>query len=278
MSLYEQLLEKLDGREYGHYFSAFCPFDEHKTPALLVFDDGLAKCLSCNKVWSHETLAKKIGTSVQVTQSQPSGRILPRWYAWEEKYGDLNGIAQYAHETLKRYPKKWFKERQIEKYVEVGNLGFLDGWATFPVRNESGELLDIVVRAIKGKGDTRYVVSPVLSDSSRPLYVPNWKRVIEARTVYVVFGMIDAIALELMGLPCVTGITGKAVPVDKLQELNKRFIILPDKGEEEDAHKLANAYGMGARVKTLMFPPDTKDPDDIRIKYGNDVLLQMIGI
>lgn len=276
MSIYEDLMDKLDGREYGHYFACLCVFHDDSSPSMFVYEDGTFRCAACRKSGTHAFLAKKLSMQASVTRSQPS-RILPQWRKWEDQYGDLEGIARAAHESLKRDPKKWFKERKLDECIKAGTLGFLDGWATFPVRNRVEELVDIVVRAIRGKGDTRYVVSPISSDSSRPLYVPNWKRVLEARTVYVVFGMIDAWALESLGLPVVTGITGKAVPVDRLRELNKRFIFLPDRGEENDAHKIANAFGMGARVKSLIFPDDTKDPDEIRRKFGNTYLLNLIG-
>lgn len=276
MSLYEDLMDKLNGQEYGHYFSAWCIFDTHKSPALLVYNDGRFWCLSCRKSGSHEFLAKKLSMSVPLTQSQPS-RILPQWKKWERQYGNLEGIARGAHESLKRSPKKWFKERKLDEYINSGWFGYLDGWCTFPVFSLDKELLDIVVRAIKGKGDTRYVVHPGDVSGSRPLYIPNPERVKEARTVYVPFGMIDAWALESIGLPAVTGITGKSIPLDRLQELNKRYILLPDRGEEDDAHKIANQFGMGARVKSLRFPEDTKDPDEIRRKFGSNHLLNLIG-
>lgn len=278
MSLYDDLMEKLDGREYGHYFSALCAFHDDSNPSMFVYQDGYFRCAACGKHGSHAYLAKRLSMQVPLTRSQPS-RVLPQWRRWEEKYGDLEGIARFAHESLKRSPKNWIKERKIENFVESGRLGFLDGWITFPLVDDGLRVIDIVVRAIKGKGDTRYVVHPVSGDvSSRPLYIPNWQRVKEARTVYVVFGIIDAISLELLGLPVVTGITGQSVPVDRLRELNKRLIFLPDLGEEESAHKIANAYGMGARVRKLLYPEKTKDCDEVRRLYGNDFLMNMIGV
>lgn len=277
MSLYEDLMDKLDGREYGHYFACLCVFHDDSSPSMFVYQDGTFRCAACRKSGSHAFLAKKLSMQVSMTRSQPS-RILPQWRKWETQYGDLEGIARAAHESLKRDPKKWFKERKLDEHIKVGRFGYLDGWCTFPVVDSELQLVDIVVRAIKGKGDTRYVVHPVDAPiPSRPLYVPNWTQVKNARTVYVVFGMIDAWALESLGLPVVTGITGKAVPVDRLRELNKRFIFLPDRGEENDAHKIANAFGMGARVKSLRYPDELKDPDEIRRKFGNTYLLNLIG-
>lgn len=276
MSLYETLLDKLSGKEYYDYFAAMCPWDTHKTPALLVYPDG-CWCLSCHHGWTLEQLAKKVGTGpTSLTQSHKS-QVLPRWRDWEKAYGNLEGIAEHAHKNLLRYPKKYFKERQLHEYIHQGHFGYLDGWAVFPVYDSQHILVDIVVRAVAHKGDSRYVIHPIASGDSRCLYSPNWERVISSRVCYVVFGLIDTWAFESISLPVVTGITGKAVPVDRLRELHKRLIIVPDLDEEEDAHKIANEFGMGARVKILRYEEDTKDPDEIRIKYGNEHLLNLIG-
>lgn len=279
-SLYESLLEKMDGIEYSGYFATCCIFHGDEHPSLFVYEDGTFRCAACHKHGSLEYLARKLGhVSIPLTRSQ-SSNILPRWKSWERKWGDLNGIATYAHENLLRYPQfqSYFKRRQINEYIEKGCLGFIDGWAVFPVFDSGHTIVDCVVRAIKGKRDSRYVVCSLSANSTnRQLYVPNWGRVKEAKVVYIPFGIVDCIGLELLGLPTATGITGKAVPIDRLRELHKKIIIVPDRDEEEDAHRIANQFGMGAKVKTLRFPDDCKDPDDIKIKYGNEYLLSLIG-
>lgn len=227
MSLYETLLEKLDGVEYSGYFAACCIFHGDEHPSMFVYEDGTFRCAACGKHGSLEYLAKKLGTvNIPVTRSQ-SSRVLPRWRGWERKWNDLTGIAQHAHENLLRYPQfqGYFKRRKIHEFIEDGFFGYIDGWAVFPVFGSEHQILDCVVRAISGKGDSRYVIHPIVGDSgNRQLYVPNWKRVQEARVIYVVFGIIDAWAFEGLKLPCVTGITGKAVPVDRLRALHRKII------------------------------------------------------
>jgi hypothetical protein len=275
--LYDSLLERLEGRQYSNYFSAFCPWDKHATPALLVFEDGLAKCLSCNKIWSHKQLDRKIGSHFIPQRNDTVSRVLPQWRKWEERYGDLEGIADAAHKSLKRFPQfqTYFKKRKIYEYVDEGTLGCLDNWVTFPVRDGKHRLVDIVVRSIHNTRNVRYVIHPHV-DNIRPLYVPSWKRVAESETVYIVYGIIDAISLHLAGLPVVTGVTGKSLSPDLLKPLHKRFIILPDDGEEAEAHRLANELGWRCRVKQVDFPEQCKDVDDIRRIYGNERLLGAI--
>ena len=282
VNLYDSLLERLEGHPYSHYFSTWCINDEHQSPALLVFDDGLAKCLSCNKVWTHAQLDKKIGSHFLPRRNDTVSRILPQWKKWEEQYGDLEGITYYANKTLKRFKQfqTYFKERKIFDFVDDGRLGYLDGWFVFPVYDANLSIIDLVVRSTKKHSDIRYVIHP-RSDGSRPLYVPCWKKVLEAEVVYCVYGLIDAISLHLAGLPSVTGVTGKSLSPELLRPLNKRFMIVPDAGEEVEAHKLANQLGWRAKVKQVNYSKfereEIKDPDSIRRVFGNQVLLQSIS-
>lgn len=278
--LYNSLLERLEGRPYGHYFAAWCVWDKHSTPAMLVFNDGMVKCLSCNKIWSHEQLNKKIGGHfVPQKNNSVSFRLLPKWRKWEEKYESLEGIVEYAHNSLKKHKQfqTYFKERKIYEFMESGSLGYLDGWAVFPVYVRTGEIVDLVARSISNHSDIRYVVHPSNGNHEfHPLYVPSWERLDKSDTVYVVYGLIDAISLHLAGLPVVTGVTGKSLSPELLKPLGKRLIIVPDDGEEKEAHLLANKLGWRAKVKKMTWPDKCKDTDDIRRLYGNEALLSAL--
>lgn len=277
-NLFDSLLEKMEGRKYQDYFSAFCPFDTHKAPALLVYKDGFI-CLSCHKTGTLQYLSKKIGSHYIPSQRIDTvSRMLPRWRTWEQKYGDLNGISHQAHKTLKALPhyQTYLKKRKIYDFADEGHIGYLDGWITFPVFSPKHEILDIVVRSVSRNNDTHYVVHPGM-DNMRPLYVPSWESVNKADLIYVVYGIIDAISLHLAGLPVVTGVTGKSLHPDLLKPLRKNFIVVPDDGEEAEAHRLANQLGWRARVKEIDFPDGTKDTDDIRRIFGDTKLLQLLG-
>lgn len=283
-SLYDSLLEKMNGRQYSNYFSAYCPYEEHKSPALLVYDDGLFVCLSCRRKGTHQQLERKIGKHFIPPQRVDTvSRVLPQWRRWEEKYGDLEGIVDVAHKFLTRFSQaqKYFKERKIYEYADEGVLGYLDGWITFPVFSHDHKIIDIVVRSTHRDSTVRYVVHPSNGDSVRPLYAPSWQRVNSSSVVYVVYGIIDSISLHLAGLPSVTGVTGKSLPAEILRPLNKKFIIVPDEEEEREAHRLANELGMRARVKRIDYQQfdneKIKDPDSIRRYFGNQTLLQALA-
>jgi hypothetical protein len=278
-NLYESLMERMEGRPYNNYFACFCPWDKHESPAMLVFEDGMVKCLSCNKIWSHAQLDKKIGSHFIPQLNYTVSRILPRWKKWENEYGSLEGIADAAHRSLKRHPafQTYFRKRKIYEYADKGNLGYLDGYCTFPILDNRGRIVNLLVRSSSNKKNSnRYVIHPN-GDNGSCLYCPDWNQVNQAQTVYVTYGIIDAISLHLAGLPSVTGITGKSLSADLLRPLGKRFVIIPDKGEEQEARLLANKLGWRCTVKQLKFPENCKDADDVRRNFGNEYLLNAIG-
>jgi len=275
MSLYESLLERMNGQEYSNYFTSTCPFHSDTHPSFFVYEDGTFRCASCRKHGTLSYLDKCLGSRFMPSRNNTVSNVSPSWRKWGDT---LDEIADKAHTMLKRYPQfqGYYKKRKVDEYMEKGTLGYLDGWAIIPVYDSKRTIVDVVARAIKGKKDTRYTLRPS-EVAVRPIFCPNWVRVQEAEQIYVVYGMFDAISLELCGLPVVTGITGKSLNADQLKPLHKRFIILPDYHEEEDAHKLANSLGWRGRVKKLDYPDDVKDPDGVRVKYGNEYLLDMIG-
>lgn len=279
MSLYDRLQEKLEGRQYNGYFACLCPFHDDHSPSFFVYEDGGWFCKSnfCHaRGKSLEALNRRLGgNSIKARKSAP--QVLPQWRSWEQKYGDLEGIAKHAHESCKRYPQWmfYFKERQIEQFFELGYFGYIDGWATFPVFDAQHKIQNIVVRHARRK-DVRYAIRHI-EDSAPLLYSPNWERIQESDTVFVPFGLIDSWSFEAIGLASVTGITGKSLSADLLRTLGKRIVLVPDEWEEREAHKLANSLGWRARVKQIAYPEGAKDPDELRRHLGNEYLLQMVG-
>lgn len=279
MSLYDQLQEKLEGRPYNGYFACLCQFHLDSHPSMFVYEDtGTYSCKSCGAHGTLERLNRHLGgISVKVATGKP--QVLPQWRSWEQKYGDLEGIAKHAHESCKRYPQWhfYFKERQIDQFFELGYFGYIDGWATFPVFDAQHKIQNIVVRHTKRK-DVRYAIKH-LEDSQPLLYSPNWKRVEMKDTVFVPFGLIDSWAFEAVGLASCTGITGKSLSADLLRTLGsgKQIVLVPDAGEEREARMLANKLGWRASVKQLKYVEDEKDPDQVRKVHGNAYLLQALG-
>lgn len=279
---YESLQEELDGvRLYDGYFMALCPFHEDSKPSFMVHEDGYY-CKSCRKSGSLEYLRKYLGHKViEIRPREKVVPVLPQWRKWIEKYETVEGIARAAHGLLTRNSMldSFFVRRQINQFINTGMFGWLDWWNLFPVFDMAGNVIDIVVRGEKSKGDTKYVLLKKQEEHTPPpLYVPDWGRVLDAKVVYVVYGIIDSWALFSLGLPVVTGTTGQSLSAKLLAPLNKKWIIVPDRKEEESAWKLKIALGFSATVKELDWPYPCKDPDEIRTKKGSAYLYQLLGV
>lgn len=270
---------------HGDYISCICPFphDGHKEshPSMMVYEDGFV-CMGCGKKGKLEYLLKQVDKSgnflPSFTPTKPN--ILPKWSSWGKRFGDVEDIAATAHRNIMRLEghKSFFKKRKIDQFIDAGYFGFLDGWALFPVMDKDGKVIDIVVRAAGGgKGGTKYVVKPSKDRETPNIYVPNWNRVLNSDTVYIVYGLIDGWSLEDIQLPCITGTTGKSLSPVQLKPLDKKWIILPDKYEEDAAYHLANQLGWKAEVHRIKYPSECKDPDDIRMKLGQAILRSYIG-
>lgn len=277
MSLYDQLQEKLEGRPYNGYFACLCQFHDDHSPSMFVYEDtGTYSCKSCG---AHGTLVKLDrhlgGRSVKIATSKP--QVLPQWRKWEEQYGDLEGIATHAHLSCKRYPQWmfYFKERKIDQFYEQGRFGFIDNWCFFPVIDENKKVISAVMRYTGKHKDTRYVTRQSI-DGKQYLYIPNRSRVSSSDYVVVCYGIVDAWSFEDIGIPVITGCTGKFSSPELLRELHKKIYIIPDRGEEKDAHLLANSLGWRGRVINLPYPDGCKDSDDVRIQYGKDFLKSMV--
>lgn len=280
--LQHSLFDKLEGSRWSsdeRYFSAYCPFEDHRKPAILVFADGYT-CLSCNSSGGLKYLQNFISRgTINFTHKSSLKPVLPRWRKWQERFGDIPDIAYAAHRMADEYDmRSYFKKRKIDQFFECGMFGKLDGWITLPVFDKNKEIVDLVVRAGPGKGEesAKYVISPHPKGGIRPLYCPNWERIFTADYIYVPFGMFDAWAFEDLQLGCLTGITGKSINPDSFFGINKEIRIVPDFGEDDAAAKLANSLGWRGKIVHIKYPDDCKDPDEIRRFHGKDVLRELL--
>lgn len=271
MNLQTTLADKLNGRRIGNYYACWCPFDSHRKPALLLYKDYFI-CKSCDEQGPLDKLsaflAKKTWMVPRKAAKSSYSTVLPRWKKWIAKYDDLDGIADIAHRMLTPQKAGYLKKRKMDRFIEQGYFGILDGWLVLPVFNQDREIIDIVVRAICQKTDAKYVITPS-KDGHRPLYVPNWERVIKADTVYVPFGIFDAWAFEAIELAAVTGITGKTINPAAFEALkNKRKVIVPDYNEWTAAYKLQQSLGSLTEVLRLPYEYGIKDCDDFRLRLS----------
>ena len=285
MSIYNDILEILpEYSSYDGYVATWCPFDEHKSMALFIYEDGDKLdgegryfCVSCNKGGTHKYLWKFLtGNTVAVIPgAKKSRKFLPAWKRWEERYGSIEALVQKAHDNVTIHPAThaWYIiKRDLMPVYEKCMLGYMDEWLILPILDPQGKVLDVIARDSKGR--SKYVIHS--NDEDTPLlYVPNWARVMASKTIYIVYGLIDALALEMCQLPVITGSTGKSLSNKRLIQLNKRYVIIPDRGEDEAARKLAKSLGNFTHIIRLPWSElgdEVKDPDSLRMKYGLEYL------
>jgi hypothetical protein len=289
MSVYQDILEILpEYSSYSNYVATWCPFDDHASPALMIYQDedkpdgeGRYYCLSCSKGGTHAYLWKKLtgNTVASIPGAKKQQKFLPHWRRWEERYGSIEALVQKAHDNVINHPAThaWYlKKRDLMPLYEQCKLGYIDEWLIFPILDPQGKVLDVIARDSKGR--SKYVIHS--NDEDTPLlYVPNWDRVMQSKTIFIVYGMIDALALEMCGLPVVTGSTGKSLSNKRLIQLNKKYVIIPDRGEDDAARKLAKSLGNFTHIIRLPWSElgdNIKDTDDIRMRYGLDYLKDLL--
>lgn len=270
-------------RRYGHYISASCLWapenhddGEDKHPSMLVFEDGWFRCLSCGVVGDYDKLWRKFqGWQGGIESAEDVSWKPPR----TPDIYDLDQFAADAHELLvSSGAKRWYlRMRGVQDQIVPLSLGWWDGWYVIPVFGKTGNVRTVVLRAghhIQEATGQRFYIP---RNAPKIPYVPNWKRLSRANSIAVVFGIFDAIALDKLGFPVVSPLAGKnSMDPAWLNEYRVPIVVVPDKGEEADAFKLAAKFGWRGRVVRLPYPPGCKDPADYLAAGKDEQLLKQL--
>lgn len=274
-TLYETLSEKLERVSFhGEYFSCLCPFHDDSSPSMLVYQDGFS-CKGCGKSGSLKFLSSKVSNTVMVyTVSKKKGVHAP-WRKWHDEFDNWEHMAVKAWENAKTFPSLMSSvlKRLSPEVIVKGKIGWLADFNTFPVFSWDGKFADLVVRH---KTSKVYEIRPHEKDEPVHLYSADWSVVCASPVVYVPFGIFDMWTLHLLGLPTLTGISGKAFDASMFDGFRKKIIAVPDFGELDAALKLKSELGWRGSVKNLNYPEDCKDPNDVFVKHGPNLLRDLI--
>ncbi len=262
-------------RQYSNYIAMTCPFHNDTNPSLLVYDCDYY-CKACH---AHGTIEYLFYKLTNRTTRKPI--VLPTlnrthgiWKHWLQKFDTVENICKIAHEYVLEHGCQYFKVRKIDSLVQSNKLGYLEGWVTIPVFDKEHKIIGCVCRATPSiqTETTRYSTSPSLNT----LFVPNWKRVINSSYIIVVYGIFDALGLEVCGLPVVTGTAGTSLSALLLMEFRKQIYIIPDLGEEHYALKLCKNLDWRGTPVFIEYPDGCKDMADIREKYSDKRTIKLI--
>jgi len=268
--------EYLDGwKPYDGYGMALCIEHDERHASMQVSQKGYF-CKSCGAKGSLEKLYEKVSGRVVIKQRvyNSSGGV---WRKWEKEFGSIQAIAKLAHKLLKEFPNdaNFLTQRKIDSQIKTGMFGYLEGYYTFPIRDEFGEVHGIVARAsptIQSK-DNRYTVSPKCPVK---LYVPNWRKVLKDDNLYVCYGTIDAWSLHMAGYASITGLSGQEFNSLNLDRFRKPIYIIPDRGEERAAIDLQCKLDWRGKPLFLQYPEGCKDVNDVHKNFGIDKIIELV--
>lgn len=264
---------------HGKYFATTCPYHDSfpDNPSFLVYPDG-AVCLSasCRKKVSLPQLAHHLThTTLPPPPERPQAGLDWRRLPDPETLGNL------AHQTLCDLPGQgvYLKERRVDSCIGPQKLGWYEGWYTFPIYNRQRRWAGLVLRA--GPSLAKYAGRYVTPPGQQPLlYAPEWKLVERSDYVFVPFGIFDALALTVLGLPAVTPTNIQGARPELFADLRKTLIVIPDRGEEEVGRRLVNGLDWRGKLAALPKHGNFKDPADF-LKGGSrttDLLLHSLQL
>lgn len=269
MSIYQEVLKHLDGVvERSDYASALCPYHDDSKQSLMVYKDGFY-CLACGMRGTLRKLLKEVGGRVaEIAPQQQTRSIL----SLPKELDELEELCDNAHEMLESYrePLAWYlKQRKVDGRISAQNLGYYNRWYSIPVYDRDGGFMGAVFRAspdVQQATNMRYYIP-----TSQPslLYVPNWRRTLQASYVVVVFGILDALSLEELEIPACTPTHGMlSLKPEMLSDFRVPILVLPDKGEEETGARLVSKLGWRGKQPLLEYPEGCKDMNDV-LMSGN---------
>jgi len=253
----DQLSEKLDCKHYGSYLASICVFHEDSRPSLMVYPDTY-RCLSCGAFGKTQDLLNKLSNTMllRTNTKQDFTNPFSRWL----RNDTVSEVCRKSHNLMTNQPSlaQYLHKRGIAHPEQYG-IGYRDDWYTFPITDQDNAIIGAVARA---NADTNTSKSKyVLPKDQDPnlLYIPDWKLIDTASTVYLTFGILDALSLVIMGYPAMSTTTGKRIDPSALDWLRKKIIIIPDEGEIPDAMNIAKHLGWRGEVKKINYPDGTKD-------------------
>jgi len=270
------------------YLLTFCPFHQDDSPSLLVFEDGWFRCkgAECGRTGRLETLYDAlVSPGMSANGRTEHAKSSPPWLPRADDTEAIERLVWDSHDVLLRNESfRWYlKMRGVDDRIETAKLGWYDGWITIPILNEDQKVGGLCLRATKltQKLTGLRFYQPL---SQRPMmYCPDWALLRRAGTVFIVFGLVDALALSSLRLPVVTT-TGGSMSFSPawLETVRKKVVIVPDaEGDDEYARKLAAQLGWRGSVVRLPYDETKKDPADFLAQEagsgGRDELARLLA-
>ena len=263
MSYLDRIEDRLDRvSRYENYLLALCPFHDDHNPSFFVYEDFYI-CKSCGKRGKPEDLLKKLDISFRPRPTRVNYQNpFTKWL----REMDLETLCTRSAILLKKFPHMgtYLHNRGMDQELlgKIG-VGYRDGWYIFPIENFKRKFIGAVARNGDNKSRLRYMTP---AGQEMMLYCPNWSRLRASSSVILVYGILDSVSLESVGLASVTGTLGKRLDPELLRDIRKNIYISPDNGEEKEAGILASKLGWRGHIININYPYGTKDVNDLLTK------------
>lgn len=249
---------------YEDYIASLCPFHDDSKPSFIVHEDRY-NCYSCGANGTTKSLVKKLSNSVILREEKA---VFHNPFTEWLRHETLGEVLRTGWKMLKQRPSSYMRDRGIpyNKQLELG-LGMRDGWITFPIRNNNNKITGAVARAAYPIEAPKYVM-PKGQNPNLP-YVPSWELVNSHKTIFLTFGIIDAVTLTLYNQAAMSTTNGKHIQPQALQDIRKVILIAPDLGEELEALELAKQLDWRGKVIRMNYPIGCKDINDVHMLDKN---------
>jgi hypothetical protein len=266
-------------RMYEDYIAAVCPWHESEPvrQSLLIYPTRW-KCMSCDR-WGRdmEWLERELQGLPPIVNLDDDKFQYPPF---------VNAMATYAlscHKKVIDTPHLgayWIKRGISRNTVIACKLGFSQGWYTIPIYDINNNIVRIVHRA--GPSIKRPIAKYYTTKGKSVPYCPDMDFSASSWTLYVVYGIVDALALYEMGYASITSSMGKENFNPEWLRMSSTIevVFIPDKGEANTAREQAKAFGPRASVLDLNydFYTDCKDPADFLANGHEDALAEMMEL
>lgn len=233
---------------------ASCPRHADKTPSLTLYPDGNAYCFSCRHSWFNVGMS---GMQFDYTADNTPNTPIPfdRVEKWHKNLLDYDAGMEYfigrgfEEETIVQ--EMWGWDEIMHRYV-------ITVWSGAPRKSD---VVQVRLRASSKSQSPKYL--GLKGHNKAELY--NSYTLNGAKKACMFFGELDAQLCTQYGFPSVSMTNGKGTfKVDWVRMFAsvETLYIIPDRGEEIDACKIAGYFGGRAQVKTLPFEVNNNEVKD----------------
>lgn len=270
----DRAMELPGAKRYEKYVACLCPYHGDSLPSLLVYEDWF-KCTACGEQGpTRKLLDEKLTSSVVLQKEVDLFPTVPRNITSEALALKANRMLQRNVGAQQYLTDRGFGHSAIVKH----KLGYWDSWYTIPIVEREGHINNIMFRAspfVQGITTRRFYQT---GGKGPMMYCPDWDMLDKATTVFIVFGLFDAITLTQLGFAAVTPTIGKEnFNPDWLWFHRNSIVIVPDLGEEVAANKLCLKFGdWRPKVLKLDYPDGIKDPNDFIQKGKTSSLIKQL--